>query len=173
MGMNWVLISFFSILLIACNSSADPRFEKYLRRIKSRAMRLPEPISELKRLEKFTYFAANNRPNPFQGKLRKPKRDLMKTSALHLDSLKLIGVLQKDSETWAIISRSKGKISSIKAGDFLEENEGRVIAIKSDFIRLENRTFVAGKWTKEIKDVYLNSSNSLRHPEGSEGSPTN
>jgi type IV pilus assembly protein PilP len=167
MKTYWFLSGFFSCLLMACNSSADLSLDDYLRRVRSRAMQQPKPIPQLERLAKFLYPVADTRPNPFQVKTMKlihnkkvgnQTRIKQFLEEFPLKSLRFVGVMKKDSETWALISRREGgELSTVKVGDFMGENEGRIIEIKENSLRLGERIYVAGQWTKEIKEIFLNS----------------
>ncbi len=164
-----VLLIIFSCLEMACNSSADLSLDDYLKRVRSRAMHQPKPIPRLERLDKFHYPVADARLNPFQIKSTKLIRKVENRKGIKqpleefpLKSLIFVGILKENSETWALISRRNGELFSIKVGDYMGENEGRVIEIKDSSLRLEEKTVVAGILKKEIKEIYLNSTE-IRH----------
>jgi len=53
-----------------------------------------------------------------------------------LDSLRMLGTLELDSELWAIIRSPDGIIHRIQTGNFIGRNYGKIVAIYEDSIEL-------------------------------------
>ncbi len=53
-----------------------------------------------------------------------------------LDSLRMLGTLELDSQLWAIIRSPDGTIHRIQAGNFIGRNYGKIVAIYEDSIEL-------------------------------------
>ncbi len=162
--MDWILVVLISVFLVSCNSSADSEFKNYISKISRRVMHEPKKIPTLNRLEKFHY-EANETANPFeiikinQNSSRQTARIKGPLEAFPLESFIFVGLMKKHSETRALLSKTDGELSALKIGDFIGKNEGKIIAIKDNFIRLEERFFVNGKFKKKMKKLYFVATN--------------
>ncbi len=46
-----------------------------------------------------------------------------------LDSLRMVGTIEKDGGTWAIISASDGTIHRVQEGNYMGQNHGQILSI--------------------------------------------
>lgn len=156
---KYLCFLFLGFQLVACNSSTDSKIDTYIQQIRSRAMKDPEPIQPLENLASFHYPDSEARPDPFKQdlvRIENHTRDKQPLEYFPIATLSFVGVMKKELETRALISQINGELFSIKVGDFMGENEGEVIEIKENSMRVEEKIIVAGKLTKKIKEIYLN-----------------
>lgn len=156
-----------SVLLVA-GCSNDEDLNQYIHKIKSRPARKIDPIPEFKPLPKYEYPEKMVRRNPFKVFQTKSKFDVaapdknrkkQPLEAFPLDSLKFVGLLERDHAVWALIQQPNGSISRIQSGEYMGQNYGRVLKITQDSIRLEETVKMAGKWEKKITNIQLNGKN--------------
>lgn len=153
---RYLLLVLVSFQLIACHSSNDSKVEAYIKQVRDQLMQEPEPISPFEKLPSFHYPHSDSRANPFRlAKIENKTRSKQPLEYFPLASLNFVGFLKKNSETWGLINRMNGELFSIKVGEFMGENEGKVIEIKEDSLRLEEKIIVAGKLATKIKEIYL------------------
>lgn len=160
-----------SLLLTACDSSADKQLKAYIAEVKQRPAIPIEPIPEFMPLPKFNYPENEVRRNSFEPKkmnqqedklapnLARPKQDLER---FPLDSLKFVGILKQDDTVWALISRpddtdrDEKVITRVKAGGFMGQDYGKVLKIDSNKLELEETINLAGKWERKTTILHIN-----------------
>ena len=67
---------------------------------------------------------------PDLGRRREP------LEAFPLDTLRMVGTMQKEEQTSALIKSPDGLVSRIIVGNYLGQNYGQVVAIKQDKVEL-------------------------------------
>lgn len=158
-----LLIIFLSLLLNAC-SGDNSDLGKYINDIKARPALKIEPIPQFAPLPIFKFPENDNRRNPFKPIDQKKRTDLFAPDqkrikqpleAFTLDSLKFVGTLKEGSEVWALIKLPNNQISRIRIGEYMGQNYGRVIVIKSDLIKLEETIKNSGTWEKHITTINI------------------
>lgn len=162
-SINIILICSLSLLLESC-SGDNTNLYKYIYDIKTRPPRPIEPIPKFAPLPKFKFPEYDNRRSPFKPvEFQKtsdrfaPDQNRVKEplEAFPLDALKFVGTLKEANAVWALIKQPDKQITRIKIGNYMGQNFGHVIAIKDDFIKLEETLKVAGKWEKQITTLNL------------------
>lgn len=69
--------------------------------------------------------------------------------AFSLDTLKFVGILSQDNDTWGLIELPDSQIVQVHIGNYVGQNYGYVQAIKNDGIQLEETIKNAsGVWKK-------------------------
>tara|TARA_B100000676_G_scaffold237752_1_gene237941 strand:- start:5674 stop:6240 length:567 start_codon:yes stop_codon:yes gene_type:complete len=66
-----------------------------------------------------------------------------------LDALQMLGTLQLEGATWALVSAPDGEIHRVMVGSYLGQNNGKIVAIDSSegVLRIEERyRGVSGRW---------------------------
>ena len=158
-----LLISFISLLLNAC-SGDNSDLVKYMNDMKARPALKIEPIPQFAPLPIFKFPENDNRRNPFKPIDQKKRTDLFAPDqkrikqpleAFPLDSLKFVGTLKEGREVWALIKLPNNQISRIRVGEYMGQNYGRVIVIKSDLIKLEQTIKNSGMWEKHITTINI------------------
>ncbi|MCP4284455.1 MAG: pilus assembly protein PilP [Gammaproteobacteria bacterium] len=123
---------------------------RYVGEVKSRKQGEIEPLPEIKQIETFAY-KADNRRNPFEpteqeraeeqenllnGLAPDPNRRKEELESYSLDSLRMVGTLQRDDTTWALVRTKDKTIYRIKAGNYMGRNHGQITRIDENDIEL-------------------------------------
>ncbi|OOZ42290.1 hypothetical protein BOW53_00145 [Solemya pervernicosa gill symbiont] len=142
------LLSFF--LLSGCTNNNMPELRNYAENIKARPGGAIEPLPQPKPYETFSYNAFEMR-SPFQPEVEKepeistninngispdPNRPRETLEAFSLDTLRMVGTLQQQSQLWALIKASDGTIHRVHKGNYLGRNHGKIIGVNDDSIEL-------------------------------------
>lgn len=155
-----------SFVVIGCSSSDEIDLTRYINSVKGRAPKKIEPIPEIRPLASFSYPENENRRSPFKPvvipqknddfapDVKRPKEPL---EAFPIDSLKFVGTLQEGPMEWALISQPSGLVTRVKAGEYMGQNYGQIVAIKEKSIMLVERVKNGGKWQKRPVTVNLRS----------------
>ncbi len=122
--------------------------KEYVAEVKARPPTPIDPIPQLKQAETFLYVADDRRdpfvpteeiadvlsPNIEEGPRPDPNRRKEELEFYPLDSLRMVGTLDKDGVRWALIRSPDGTIHRVKEGNYLGKNDGRIVAISEDRI---------------------------------------
>lgn len=147
-----LLSTALALAMTGCSSDMSD-LSQFVDQAKSAKRRpLPKP-PELKPHETFTYHDAGLR-DPFEvisfnqaqpgseqqrstSKLRpdesRPKEAL---EAFPLDSLRMVGVLEQQGSTWALVRASDGTIHRIRKGNYVGQNYGKITQISENEVDL-------------------------------------
>ncbi|KTC84146.1 pilus assembly protein PilP [Legionella brunensis] len=156
---NWLVVLGFS-MLISCGNSTNDDLKVYIKTIKDRAIPYQEEISLIKPVMNFDYPQGNQRRDPFK-LISRENRKIRKSSSNHLltefsmNSLKFVGLIRNFSMTWALIKVPNGKIIHVKKGDYVGQNNMRLLKINENDLLFEEQNFVNGKWRKKGVKVFL------------------
>lgn len=147
----------YSILLLAgwflagCdNQEKRQEDEAYIRRIKQKKIREVEPLPEIKPYEPFAYSAFNLRspfaPPESQAPTKKfsfeggihpdPNRRKEPLESFPLDSLRMVGTIEKSKKLWALIIDPSGVLYRLTKGNYVGQNHGRIDNVAIDKIVL-------------------------------------
>jgi len=146
-----VLIS-LTTLFVGCGRGMRD-LEDYVEEVKSHDPPGIDPIPEVLPYHSYKY-QANNRRNPFDAsifqakiiqKLRKTHSTLLPDSNrapeflenFPLDSLRMVGTLEQRGELWALIQTPEKIIQRISSGNYLGQNNGKVLNVSDAGIKLE------------------------------------
>ena len=157
MKISKLLIILFSLNLMACDPFPDATLNTYIQKVKARTRLKQELFPQIQSLANYLYPENEERSNPFRPKKNNFKRKRQALEQFSLEALSFVGVIKQDFLILALIKRPDGEVSLARLGDYMGKNKGKIISIKENFLQLEEKVFVAGEWTKEIKDIVLNS----------------
>ncbi|PID46226.1 MAG: pilus assembly protein PilP [Proteobacteria bacterium] len=138
---------FSSQLLTACvqdTSDLDAYFEEH----RSKQARAIKPIPEVKPYLRYVY--PQNEKDPFDVSMLLPndvpvvdtgvKVDTTRVKefleGFPLDSLRMVGTVKKDNHLWALIKIPDGGVQSVKKGNYLGHNYGKILGISETEIQL-------------------------------------
>ena len=76
-------------------------------------------------------------------------------SHVSLDALHFVGVFSESSKTLALIKEPGGRIHTVRLGEYLGRNEGRVVRIDSDRVEIEELVHVGKRWSKKRVTLHL------------------
>lgn len=136
--------------LTGCSRNMDDLHE-YIAATKARKTRAIEPIPEPKTYESYTYPAGEVR-DPFaplsfaqpkqkqsahaNGPKPDPDRRREPLEQYPLDSLRMVGILERGDSLWGLVRDPDGTIHRVKTGNHLGQNYGRITSISENKIKL-------------------------------------
>lgn len=141
----WIV--YLTLQLGGCGQSeALDELDKYLANMKNQPAGPIDPLPDLKSYDNFIYTASNVR-SPFarpdsERNLKsnglRPDRDRKKEvlESYPLDSLRMLGTLERKGKRWAIIKDSDATIHRISVGNYMGQNDGRVDSITEDNVKI-------------------------------------
>ena len=161
-----------ALLLAGC--SGGDQFEdirQFMRDVEAKPKGQIAPLPEFEAYQAFTYGAANMR-SPFEPpvivppKTEEQKRNIgVKPPQNHvkqylerfpLSSLAMVGTLQKDNDTYALIEDSQGGVHRVQVGDYMGDQWGQIESIEDTRIDVtEIVSDGAGGWLRRPRTVEL------------------
>lgn len=149
----FILILLFSSLLVSCGREMRD-LEDYVEEVKSREPPGIDPIPEVKPYQSYKY-QANNLRNPFDASIfqakiveniRKrpdstvspdPNRTPEFLENFPLDTLRMVGTMEQRGSLWALIQTPEKTIQRVSAGNYVGQNNGRVLDVSDAGVKLE------------------------------------
>jgi type IV pilus assembly protein PilP len=143
------------LLLVAafaggCADDGMRDLHAFVEEVKARPAGPIKPVPEIKPAETYTYAAANRR-DPFApekpdaeptqqtttgGPRPDPNRRREELEQFPLDTLRMVGTLEQNEETWALVQSKDKTIYRVQAGNHLGQNDGRITRITEEKIEL-------------------------------------
>lgn len=145
-----VVLALLPLLLFGCANKDMSDLQQFVEEVQSRPASGIEPIPEIKQVAGFIYLAKNRR-DPFTpqvdaseatesildtGLRPDPNRRKEELEAFSLDSLRMVGTLEQDEQTWGLVQTSDGTIHRVVAGNYVGRNDGRITRISEEKIEL-------------------------------------
>ena len=135
------LICALSATLAAC-STGDDDLNQFIAATKKEQGGRVEPLPEVKPYETFTYDNAGMRspfmptsPNANNSALRPDdKRNREFLEQYPLDSMKMVGTIQRDGATYGLVQTRDGLVHRVLPGNYLGQNDGKIISISTSKI---------------------------------------
>ncbi|MGI9291721.1 MAG: pilus assembly protein PilP [Gammaproteobacteria bacterium] len=134
------------IVLLGCAGGVDDELISYVDEVKARPGGRIEPLPQIKPYEKFVY-AANDVRSPFErarpekAASRGPKPNIDRNKEyleqFPLDTLEMVGTLDREGTTFALIQTQDGMVHRVVQGNFIGQNDGRIVAVNDAEVRLE------------------------------------
>jgi len=146
---NALTILIAGIALSACGSDMDD-LDQYINEIKARPGGRIEPLPEITPYEVFTYAAdVEGVRSPFvpdspqvasgpadNGTRPDPERSREFLESFPLDSLRMVGTLELGGTNFGLIQTSDGLVHRVIPGNYMGQNDGRIVAIRDSEIEL-------------------------------------
>ena len=141
---------FGAVMLTGCSRNMDD-LQSYIAATKARKTRAIEPIPEPKTYESYAYPAGEVRdpflPLSFAQPTQKheanaggprpdPSRRREPLEQYPLDSLRMVGILERGDSLWGLVRDPDGTIHRVKPGNHLGQNYGRITNIGENKIQL-------------------------------------
>jgi type IV pilus assembly protein PilP len=134
-------------MLFGCMSGIDDELLSYVDEIKARPGGRIEALPQIKPYETFTY-AADEVRSPFvpdrpaaPSSMAGPKpiddRSKEYLEQFPLDTLAMVGTLDRSGQTFGLVTTKDGMVHRITSGNYVGQNDGRVVAVNNAGIRLE------------------------------------
>ena len=145
-----ISLFFVTVLLASCGGQQHADLQEYVARVKAQKKGRIPPLPEVKPYETFTY-TANDLRDPFTPFIQEAveaspaapglRPDMnRKREALEqfpLDSLVFSGHLEKDGVLWGLIAAPDATVYRVKAGNYMGQNYGEIVAISETQIVLK------------------------------------
>lgn len=165
--MSRASILILLLTLAGCGGNDTSDIEQFVAEANKTVRGNVEPIPEVKPYQTFSY-QAFELPDPFKPRKLQPKTadgggikpDLNRPKeALEnypLESLKMVGTLQRDGATYAIVKTSDNNIYRVKIGNYMGQNYGIITGVAENEIKLtEIVQDSAGDWTERVSTINL------------------
>ncbi len=158
------LLSLMIVLTARADSSEMKAAKQYIYTINQQAAQPIEPLPTFVEPQPYLYSAGAMRspfdvPRPQTNSsenapdMNRPKEFL---ESYALDSLHMVGTLEKDGQTWALISTPNNMIYRVKIGSHMGENYGEVTAISNSQVDLQETVpNGVGGWSKRFVSLSL------------------
>lgn len=146
-----------------CGGGDISDLQAYVDSVKGRSSGRVAPLPEFETYESFVYSAAELR-DPFVPKEEESVIDTSRAASglapdlnrhkeslenFPLDTLKFVGLLQKEKQTWAIIKAPDNLVYRAQVGQYAGQNHGKISAISETRVELEEIIPDAlGGWVK-------------------------
>jgi len=130
-------------LLSGCNSSSIEDLDEYFATERAKSAAPISPIPEVKPYLRYVY--PEHEKDPFDIAMLAPETDTRKMvdsgididatrvpeflEGFPLDSLKMVGTVEKDNTLWALVKIPDGAVQSVKAGNYMGQNFGKIVSI--------------------------------------------
>ena len=146
---NTVAIIAASFVLGACGDDLDD-LDQYINETKAKPGGRIEPLPEITPYEVFTYVAdAEGYRSPFVpdspqagsgpaagGTRPDPERNREFLEGFPLDTLRMVGTLKLGETNFGLVQTSDGLIHRVVPGNYMGQNDGRIVAIRDSEIEL-------------------------------------
>ncbi|MGA7981695.1 MAG: pilus assembly protein PilP [Chromatiaceae bacterium] len=150
MKQRYPLFVLTCFMLAACGNGKMADLEQYVQQVKKREPAPIEPLPDVKPIDTFVYEAGERR-DPFvmdaqtaeaastginsgiQAPEPRRKEELEQFS---LDSLKMVGTLEQDDNTWGLVKGPGGTLYRVRVGNYMGMNNGQITRITEDEIEL-------------------------------------
>lgn len=140
------------VIFLASCGAGDPNrdLRDFVAQVQARPASGIEPLPEIKQVETFIYVAGGRR-DPFsrpegeyiaseeagEGDIHPdPNRRKEELESFPLDSLRMVGTLDKDDTLWGLVQNKDGMLFRIKPGNYMGRNHGQVTQISDTEISL-------------------------------------
>ena len=142
-----VLLICTPLVLLGCASGVNDELLAYVDEVKARPGGRIEPLPQIKPYETFTYSAQEVR-SPFEpdrpdtpASMSGPKpiedRNKEYLEQFPLDTLAMVGTLNREGTTFGLVQTQDGMVHRVTPGNYLGQNDGRVMVVSDAEIRLE------------------------------------
>lgn len=148
---KWLFLVSLVLSLCGCgHSQKEKEVREYVAKIKSRQIKEIEALPEISPYEPFAYTASNLRspflPSKPQEVARPARIDNGISPDIHrrkealesfpIDSLRMVGTIDKDQKKWALVADPKGSVYRLSKGNYVGQNHGRIQSITDDKIEI-------------------------------------
>lgn len=160
-----------AMALVGCSNGEMADLHAFIEETKTKYSGQVEPLPRIVPYESYRYAAAERR-DPFRpvapavrsveqsrsnnGVLPNLRRNKETLEQFELDSLKMVGVLENNGETWAAIKAPDKTIYRVRRGNYMGRNHGRITRISETKIQLtEIVPDGIGGWVKRSNTLSL------------------
>ncbi|MEP7207498.1 MAG: pilus assembly protein PilP [Casimicrobiaceae bacterium] len=154
------------VALAGCSGESHQDLRNWMAEQGANAKGRLEPLPQVRPYEPFAYNAFDL-PDPFKPRKIEPPKgnsklapDLMRRKealeAYPLESLNMVGTLQRDNQTFALVRTPEKDLYQIRPGAHLGQNYGVVLGVTDSEIKLKELIQDgAGDWTERSSTLQL------------------
>jgi len=145
-SFRYLLLGIAALGVAACAGGSADLLE-YIDDVKARPGGRIEPLPQIKPYDTFAYQASDlrspfmpdqpNAPGNIAGPYPVENRNKEYLEQFPLDTLDMVGTLDRSGKTFALVQTLDGLVHRVIAGNYLGQNDGRIIAINDAEISLE------------------------------------
>jgi type IV pilus assembly protein PilP len=152
MMLRWLVAGALSGSMAACSDNRMADLETYVQQTKSQQRSSIDPLPEFEPYESFFYQAGELR-DPFSppvfahtqatvaqagGSGIKPdfERPREPLEEYPLDSLRMVGTLEQDQESWALVLDTEETIHRVQHGNHIGQNHGKIVRVSEFEVEL-------------------------------------
>lgn len=147
---RWKNVLLIGSLLALSGCQGDVSdLEQYVQKIKSREPAPIEPIPAIKPYVRFIY--PGHEDDPFDaGSVRDDEEEQPVSTIVidtnrapeflerfPLDSLKMVGTVDRNGQLWALIRTPDGSVHRVHRGNYIGKNRGRILSVSDAQIKLQ------------------------------------
>ena len=155
-----------AVLVVACGGESHQDLRAWMADQGKNAKGRLEPLPQIKPYEPFTY-NAYDLPDPFKPRKIEPVKGGSKLApdlnrrkepleSFPLESLQMVGTLQRGKSTFALVRTTDKDVYQIKVGNYMGQNFGVVVEINDGELRLKELVQDgAGDWTERSSTIQL------------------
>lgn len=150
--MNWKKYSilFFAAFLTACSSDGYDDLVVYMAEKKAAPGGRIEPVPTFAPYKPFDYSAVSLRA-PFDMPVLVKPTDIAASAMVeppsttrakelleqfNIESLNMVGSLEKDGQLWALLNDGEGNVHYVKNGNYIGKNHGKIMATAPTYIQV-------------------------------------
>jgi type IV pilus assembly protein PilP len=155
-----------AVLVAACGGESHQDLRAWMQEQGKGVKGKLDPLPQVKPYEPFAYNAFDL-PDPFKPRKIEPMKGASKLApdlgrrkepleAFPLESLQMVGTLQRGKTTYALVRTTEKDVYQIKVGNYMGQNFGVVVDINDGEIRLKELVQDgAGDWTERSSTIQL------------------
>ncbi|RKZ34418.1 MAG: pilus assembly protein PilP [Gammaproteobacteria bacterium] len=143
-----------AIAISGCSTGSMEDLRVYTEQILSRKSKKVERIPDLKPYEVYAYSSGtNDGKDPFEPFFQNEPEKVQKTAktgglqpdfnrnreeleTYPLDTLRMVGTLERDNQIWGLVLNSEGSIFRVQVGNYMGRNHGKITSIIEDSVDL-------------------------------------
>lgn len=167
--IRWATVVLSATLLVACAGKDMSDLQAYVEEVKARPPSGISPPPEPIEVETYLYVAGDRR-GPFTPDIEgtepvaaevdsgiKPDVNRRKEELefFPLDSLRMVGTLEQDQQTWALVKTREGTIHRVTEGNHMGRNYGRILEISEERIKLVELHKIGSGYQEQEAEVAL------------------
>ena len=161
-----LLCGAMALLVAGCGGESHQDLRAWMQQQGVGAKGKLDPLPQVKPYEPFTYNAFDL-PDPFKPRKIEPVKGGSKLApdlnrrkepleAYPLESLQMVGTLQRGKNTYALVRTTEKDVYQIKVGNYMGQNFGVVVEINDGEVRLKELVQDgAGDWTERSSTIQL------------------
>lgn len=147
---NALSVLLLAVLLTACSGNDFSDIDRFIADARSEPRGVIDPIPVFKPYKAFRYNAASKRA-PFDVPVQvrqvanlyktsnvkpDPKRVLEQLESFNLESLAMVGTLERGGQRWALVDDGTGAVHQVLVGNYMGRNHGRIVEVNADNVSL-------------------------------------